>query len=159
MMAVYDDSAKGIHMRHLISVLLLPTSLFCLSLSFSATAETTQAPGIHVEKLLESEKSWDGETYKAWPEGTPQLSVLKITIAPHTTMAWHIHPIPNAAYVLSGILHVEKKSTGEKRTLKAGELLPEMVNSAHRGYTGKEGVTLLVFYAGKKGLPLSVPAG
>ncbi|WP_256137931.1 hypothetical protein [Serratia quinivorans] len=57
--------------------------------------------------------------------------------------------------MLSGVLTVEKKSTGEKRVLKAGEVLPEMVDSAHRGYTGKEGVTLVVFYAGQKGTPLS----
>ncbi|WP_202864736.1 hypothetical protein [Trabulsiella odontotermitis] len=67
--------------------------------------------------------------------------------------------MPVAAYVLSGILTVEKKSTGEKRLLKAGDVLPEMINNVHRGYTGKEGATLLVFYAGEKGLPRSEPAG
>lgn len=96
--------------------------------------------------------------YKEYPKGTPQLSVLKITIAPNTSLAWHEHPIPNAAYVLNGVLTVEKKATGEKRLLKAGEVLPEMVDSAHRGYTGKESVTLVVFYAGQKGVPLSKPA-
>ncbi|ERM00595.1 hypothetical protein Q644_25870 [Brucella intermedia 229E] len=112
------------------------------------------------EKLLESEQSWDGTVYKSYPEGTPQLSVLKITISPFTRLAWHEHPAPNVGYVLEGgVLTVEKKSTGEKRTLKAGEVLPETVDIAHRGgYTGKEGATILVFYAGKKGLPLSRPA-
>ncbi|WP_371441360.1 hypothetical protein [Candidatus Sodalis sp. SoCistrobi] len=67
--------------------------------------------------------------------------------------------MPNAAYVLEGALTVEKKANGQKRTLKAGEVVSEMVDSAHRGYTGKEGVTLVVFYAGQKGIPLSKPAG
>lgn len=57
-----------------------------------------------------------------------------------------------------GVLTVEKQATGEKRTLHAGEVLPEMVNSAHRGYTGSEGATLIVFYAGQKGIELAKPA-
>lgn len=112
-------------------------------------------PDIHVEKLLETEHSWDGVLYKKYPEGTPQLSVLKITVAPDASLSWHEHPIPNVAYILNGELTVEKKATGEKRFFKAGEVLAEMVDSAHRGYAGKEGVTLVVFYAGQKGLPLS----
>jgi len=118
-------------------------------------AHSSGNPGVKVEKLLGTEKSWDGTTYQRYPDGIPQLSVLKITIAPNTYLDWHQHSVPNAAYVHSGELTVEKKSTGERRTLKTGEVLPEMVGSGHRGYTGKEGVTLIVFYAGKKGIPLS----
>ncbi|WP_243466060.1 hypothetical protein [Sodalis glossinidius] len=54
---------------------------------------------------------------------------------------------------------MEKKANGQKRTLKAGEVISEMVDSAHRGYTGKEGVTLVVFYTGQKGISLSKSAG
>ncbi|KAA1190166.1 cupin domain-containing protein [Photorhabdus heterorhabditis] len=138
-------------------------SLFFTSFAFLITPFFTQAhssntAGINVEKLLETEKSWDGVPYQGYPKGTPQLSVLKITIAPNTSLDWHQHPIPNAAYVLNGVLTAEKKSSGEKRLIKAGEVLPEMVDSTHRGYTGKEGVTLLVFYAGQKDIPLSKPA-
>jgi quercetin dioxygenase-like cupin family protein len=134
----------------------------CTSLAFLITplftmAHSSVAANINVEKLLETEQSWDGVSYKGYPKGTPQISVLRITIAPNTSLAWHEHPIPNAAYVLDGTLTVEKKATGEKRLLKTGEVLPEMVDSAHRGYTGKEGVTLVVFYAGQKGIPLSKP--
>lgn len=123
-----------------------------------AQAHTASRGSINSETLLETERSWDGTLYQPYPEGTPQLSVLKITIEPNTTMDWHQHRVPNAAYVQSGVLTVENKTTGEKRTLKAGEVLPEMVNSTHRGITGDEGATLIVFYAGKKGIPLSVPA-
>ncbi|PKH24704.1 cupin [Enterobacterales bacterium CwR94] len=134
----------------------LSACAFLLS-SHAALAHSASAPGVSIEKLLETEQSWDGERYSTYPQGTPQLSVLKITIAPNTALAWHTHPIPNAAYVAEGVLTVEKKSTGEKRTLQQGEVLPEMVDSAHRGYTGKEGVTLVVFYAGQQGVPLSKP--
>lgn len=145
-------------MRLTTQILSICTSVVFLIIPFFSEAQSDGGAGISVEKLLETEKSWDGELYKGYPKGTPQLSVLKITIAPNTSLAWHEHPIPNAAYVLNGVLTVEKKATGEKSILKSGEVLPEMVDSAHRGYTGKEGVTLVVFYAGQKGIPLSKPA-
>jgi quercetin dioxygenase-like cupin family protein len=63
--------------------------------------------------------------------------------------------MPNAAYVLSGEITVEKKSTGEKKLITKGQVLPEMVNALHRGVTGDAPVVLIVFYAGTKGLPLS----
>lgn len=144
-------------MRLTRQILSICTSVVFLITPFFTMAQNDVTAGIHVEKLLETEKSWDGVSYKKYPGGVPQLSVLKITVAPNTTLAWHEHPIPNAAYVLNGMLTVEKKATGQKRQLVAGEVLPEMVDSAHRGYTGKEGVTLVVFYAGQKGVPLSKP--
>lgn len=114
--------------------------------------------GIVVEKLLETETSWDGIRYAGYPQGTPQLSVLKITIPPFTAIPWHQHAVPNAGYIMSGSLTVEKKADGAVRILHAGEVLPEMVNAVHRGFTRQEGAVILVFYAGQKGIPLSLPA-
>lgn len=133
-------------------------SIFCFaSLVFPkvSLADHVNGSGVHVEKLLEAEKSWDGTQYQSYPEGTPQISVLKITFAPYTILKWHKHPMPNAGYVLCGTLTVEKKSSSKKLTVKAGDVLPEMVNGVHRGYTGKEGATLIVFYAGHKNLSLA----
>ncbi|MCW1829954.1 cupin domain-containing protein [Enterobacter asburiae] len=148
------------HLRtQILSVCSVCIVITFLSFPKVITVQSSGNPAISVEKLLETELSWDGMFYKEYPKGNPQLSVLRITIAPNTRLAWHEHLVPNAAYVLNGVLTVEKKATGQKKLLKAGEVLPEMVDSAHRGYTGKEGVTLVVFYAGQKGLPLSKPAG
>jgi len=47
------------------------------------------------------------------------------------------------------------RETGETRLLKQGDVLPEMVGEYHRGVTGDQGVVLIVFYAGSRGLPLS----
>ncbi|OCA52938.1 cupin domain-containing protein [Photorhabdus namnaonensis] len=144
-------------MRLSIQTLSVFTSFAFLIAPFFTQAHSDNTTGINVEKLLETEKSWDGVSYQGYPKGTPQLSVLKITIAPNTSLAWHEHPIPNVAYVLDGVLTAENKSNGEKRLIKAGEVLSEMVDSTHRGYTGKESATLVVFYAGQKGIPLSKP--
>lgn len=119
------------------------------------TGMAAESPGVQVEKLMESGASWDGRPYVAYPSGAPMLTVLRITIPAHSALPWHTHPIPNAAYVLSGELTVEKKETGETRLLRQGDVLPEMVGEYHRGVTGDQGVVLIVFYAGSRGLPLS----
>ncbi|QVE19560.1 cupin domain-containing protein [Pseudomonas cichorii] len=105
--------------------------------------------------LLEATQSWDGTPYKAYPEGQPELSILKISIPANSTLKWHQHPVPNAAYVLSGELTVEAKEGGKSIRIKAGETLAEMVDIIHRGKTGNTPVELVVFYAGAAGTPLS----
>ncbi|MDO7927087.1 cupin domain-containing protein [Pseudomonas sp. KFB-139] len=105
--------------------------------------------------LLEATQSWDGTLYKAYPEGQPELSILKITIPANSTLKWHQHPVPNAAYVLSGELTVEAKEGGKSIHIKAGDTLAEMVDIIHRGKTGNTPVELVVFYAGAAGTPLS----
>jgi quercetin dioxygenase-like cupin family protein len=131
-------------------VMALATVAFAVS-----TAHADSSPSIQKEVLSSGSTSWDGTLYTAYPAGAPELSVLKITIAPHATLPWHSHPIPNAAYVVSGELTVEKQSTGEKKVLTAGQVLPELVGQVHRGTAGDEPVVLIVFYAGTKGTPLA----
>ena len=63
--------------------------------------------------------------------------------------------MPNAAYILSGELTAERKEDGKKQHFGAGEVVPEMVDALHRGVTGATPVTLIVFYAGTQGMPLS----
>ena len=79
---------------------------------------------------------------------------MKVTIAAHTTMTWHSQPVPNAGYVLSGEITVEKEN-GAKRHFTEGQAFNETVGSVHRGVTSDEPAVLIVFYAGEPGLPLS----
>ena len=109
---------------------------------------------IQTEILIQSTSSWDGTPYVSYPAGRPQITILKITIAPHSTMEWHSHPLPNAGYVLSGELTIERED-GTKEHFVAGQAVTETVNSVHRGITGAERTVLIVFYPGTPGLPLS----
>jgi quercetin dioxygenase-like cupin family protein len=127
---------------------LLAASVPC----FGGTENTS--PTIKIEKVIESSSSWDGIPYETYPHGKPQITILKFTIAPHTIMKWHSHPIPNAGYILSGALTIERKD-GTKRHFVAGQGIAETVNSIHRGITGAEPVVLIVFYPGTPGLPVS----
>lgn len=114
-------------------------------------------PPLKIETLTQSTSAWDATPYRRYPDGQPLISVLRITVAPHTALEWHSHPMPNAAYVLSGELTLERKD-GIRKRFVAGQALTEMVDRLHRGVTGETPVVLVVFYAGTLGLPLSQAA-
>jgi quercetin dioxygenase-like cupin family protein len=136
-------------------ILALTVSLFILTVH----AQEKSNPESQVSTvLLRTDRSWDGVKYGSYPAGQPELTVLKINIPPHTTLPWHTHPMPNAAYVISGILHVESQDGKHKFTLNPGDVLPEMVGTVHRGWTEEAPVELIVFYAGVKDMPTAVKA-
>lgn len=107
--------------------------------------------------LLKTTKSWDGTTYPAYPSSQPEISVLKITVPPNSALNWHKHPVINAAYVEKGEIQIERKEDGKTQWVRKGQVLPEMVNTGHRGKTGDQGATLIVFYSGTPDIPLSEP--
>ena len=113
-------------------------------------------PQIQVEQLLQTTQAWDGSPYSRYPAGPPQLTVLRITIPPHTALHWHHHPVISVAYVLAGHLTVEKRETGERTVVQPGQAVAETVDLTHRGFTTDEPVELIVFYAGQVGVPLTI---
>jgi quercetin dioxygenase-like cupin family protein len=139
--------------RTCVSVGVVIASVVALSFTRFAAAEKI-ASQIQIETLSRSTSSWDGVPYKTYPSGPPELTILKITIAPHTTMRWHTHPIPSVGYILSGELTVEKKD-GTKRHFLAGQVVTETVDSVHRGVSGPDPTVLIVFYSGTPDTPLS----
>lgn len=126
---------------------------------FALIAAAPTAHAAESTTLLKTTRSWDGTPYPAYPSGQPQITVLRIVIPPRSTLAWHHHPVINAAYVLKGALTVEKRAEGpgSSCSLAEGEVLPELVGQVHRGYTGEQGTTLIVFYAGTGGEDITVP--
>jgi hypothetical protein len=74
--------------------------------------------------------------------------------AAHTELEWHSHPIPNAAYIVSGEPTLERKKDGKKLHFAAGQAVSETVGTFQRGMAGNEPVVLIVFYAGSAGVPL-----
>jgi quercetin dioxygenase-like cupin family protein len=110
------------------------------------------------ETLLHTTQSWNGKPYAHYPTGQPQLTTLKVTIAPHTSLPWHSHPIPNAVYVLSGTLTLHDRASGKTLVVHQGQAVGESVDDVHRGEAGDEPAVLLITYAGTRGVPTSVPA-
>jgi quercetin dioxygenase-like cupin family protein len=109
------------------------------------------------ELVSESGTAWNGQAYDCYPSGKPQISVMRMSLPPHSELPWHTHPMPNTAYVLSGQLIIEDKESGRRQHFNAGEALNETVNSAHRGYTAEQATELIIFYAGAEGQSLSEP--
>jgi quercetin dioxygenase-like cupin family protein len=112
----------------------------------------------HREILLQTTQSWNGKPYTHYPTGQPQLTTIKLTIAPHTVLPWHTHPIPNAIYVLSGTLTLHDRDSGKTLVVHQGQAVGESVDDVHRGESGDEPTVLLITYAGTPGVPTSVPA-
>jgi quercetin dioxygenase-like cupin family protein len=113
-------------------------------------------PGVKSEILLQATAAWDNTPYDSYPRGAPEISVRRISIPANAELKWHSHPMPNAAYVLSGEITVEEPS-GIKRHFSAGQVIAESVNHWHRGVVGDEPAVFIVFYAGVTGMPPSRP--
>jgi len=139
--------------RRSVETLLLVT--FAITLVQKASAQGNHQPPIQKQILLSASSSWDGEPYKCYPPGQPELSVLRIILGPYTRLEWHSHPMPSAAYIVAGELTLERKRDGKKLRFSAGQAVSETVDIFHRGVAGREPVVLIVFYAGSAGMPLS----
>jgi len=125
--------------------------------SMAGIAHAQQTASAKADVLVKTESSWNGVAYTTYPTGRPELTMLKMTIPAHTALPWHTHPIPNAAYVLSGSITVEDKASGKKQTFHAGEALAEEVGQVHRGVTGDEPAVLVITYSGTRGTPTFIP--
>lgn len=129
----------------------------------SAPLARAQNTTSHVESghrtvLLETTKSWNGAPYTQYTKGQPQLTTIKLTLAPHTALPWHRHPFPNSVYVLSGTLTLRDRDDGKTMVIHQGQAVGEAVDIVHRGESGDEPTVLLITYAGTPGAPISIPA-
>lgn len=123
-----------------------------------ARAEDTAVATGQREILLQAQQSWNGKPYTEYRKGQPQLTMIKLTIAPHTALPWHTHPIPNAVYVLSGTLTIHDRDSGKTQMFHQGQAFAESVDDVHRGESGDEPTVLLITYAGVPDVPTSIPA-
>lgn len=109
-------------------------------------------------QVLQSDTSWNGTPYVSYPQGVPQLTVVRYSIPAHSSLPWHEHHMPNTAFVMSG--HIVLTSIeGVTHVFHAGDAFAESVGNEHRGYTEDEAVEIVCTYAGARDEPLSVPTG
>nr|WP_321355221.1 cupin domain-containing protein [uncultured Draconibacterium sp.] len=137
--------------RTLIILSLLAFLISCMNLD----SETEE---LKVETLLQTTQSWDGSELPDYPEGKPEISILKVSIPPHSELDLHKHEVINAGILLTGELTVitENRDTLQ---MKTGDVLSEVVGTWHYGVNeGDDTAEIVVFYAGAVGTPLSVHA-
>ncbi len=109
-----------------------------------------------VKELVKTAQSWDGEVLPAFPQGQPEITLLRISIPAGARLHTHSHPVINAGVLISGQLTVVTKD-GKTLHLKAGDPIVELVNKGHYGMNqGKVPAEIVVFYAGIIGAPITV---
>lgn len=130
--------------------------LCCLAILFLLAFKHKDTPKIEAVTLIETNKSWNGADLPHYPEGKPKITVLKITIPPHSKLNIHKHLVINAGVLTKGELTVVDEQNNTL-TLKAGEALVELVDTYHYGENkGDTPAEIIVFYAGTEGTPITV---
>ena len=109
-----------------------------------------------VKELVKTTQSWDKEFLPAYPQGQPEITVLRISIPAGTQLHTHSHPVINAGVLISGQLTVVT-TDGKTLYLKAGDPIVEVVKTLHYGINqGKVPAEIVVFYAGVIDTPITV---
>ena len=137
--------------------LILALSFLCFTLIGCQTQPSTHTDGPTVTTLIKDTKSWDGATLPAYPEGQPEVTILRIVVPPRSKLPVHKHPGINAGILLKGKIIVHKHD-GTTTTVNEGQALIEMVETWHYGENpGDEDAEIIVFYAGIAGKDITVP--
>lgn len=132
------------------------TSILLLVVASCTQAPIAQQPAS--EKLIESHLSWNGDSLPSYPEGKPKISIVKVTIPPHSELPKHYHPVINAGILLKGELTVIDEK-GNTLHMKAGDPIIEVVDLIHYGKNeGDIPAEIVVFYAGTDGKEIVVKA-
>jgi quercetin dioxygenase-like cupin family protein len=128
----------------------------CLVILLSSSACARGEAAVEVVELAKTSSSWDGSALPEYPEGEPEVTILKITIPPKTELPVHEHPVINAGVLLTGELTVVTE-TGDTLHLAAGDAIVEVVDKWHYGVNdGEEPAEIIVFYAGVQGTPITI---
>jgi len=101
--------------------------------------------------LLETTKSWNGEMLPKYPEGQPNITILKAVIPAHTKLDVHKHSVINAAVLMDGELTVVTEANDTLK-ITSGDAFAEVVNTWHYGINERnKPAQLIIFYAGIEG--------
>jgi quercetin dioxygenase-like cupin family protein len=134
---------------------ILPSAL-CLTILLAHPAWARDTQTSQVEVLAQSGYSWNGDALPAYPDGAPEVTILRITIPPGVRLPLHKHTVINAGVLLKGKLKVETPD-GEVLHLSAGDTIVELVNKMHFGINEGPGpAEIIVFYAGVQNLPITI---
>ena len=127
-----------------------------LSLLLSGPSWAADGNGVVSTVVSKGTSSWDGAPLPSYEKGQPEITILRITVPPGTSLNLHKHPMINAGVLLEGELTVVTEE-GKTLHLKAGDGIIEVVNTWHYGKNeGDKPAVIIVFYAGVAGMPLTV---
>lgn len=134
----------------------MPPVQLAIPLALLVGAAIAAATGSsRTETLLAATHAWTGERYTQYPDGQPEIRMLRITIEPGAALPWHRHTVLNAGYLLEGELRLETRD-GTSLVMRPGDTVAQSMDVVHRGTAGPDGATVLMFYANVEGSPVTV---
>ncbi len=129
---------------------------FLITTLFLSSCKSNKILKTEVVRLAETSKSWNGDELPKYPDGSPKITILKITIPPHSKLKVHKHLVINAGVLLKGELTVVDEHDNTL-LLKTGDTIVELVNTWHYGENkSNKPAEIIVFYAGDIETPITV---
>ncbi|MFA5068713.1 MAG: cupin domain-containing protein [Candidatus Omnitrophota bacterium] len=135
-------------------------AVFLLCVFFCSRPDACMAAEIAAEtvteELAKAQTSWDGSPLPPYPNGAPEITILRIIIPQGTRLPLHKHPVINAGVMIRGELTVITENS-KVLHLKEGSAIVETVDRWHYGQNNGDGpAEIIVFYAGARGTPIKV---
>lgn len=131
-----------------------------LAAACAAPAENP-SPAPSAEPVLATGETILGQPI-VWPDGTPRVTAVVVTLPPGAETGWHRHPVPLFGWMLEGELTVSYEGPEfgtTERTYRPGDALMEAVDTPHNGRnTGPGPVRILAVFMGAEGVPNSEKA-
>ncbi|MEW6615858.1 MAG: cupin domain-containing protein [Thermodesulfobacteriota bacterium] len=128
----------------------------CLTFLLSSNVVAEDVSAVEVKVLVKTSLSWDGQLLPNYPEGKPEITILRIKVPPGVQLPMHKHPVINAGVLLNGELTVVTEG-GKTLHLKSEDLIVEVVNAWHYGKNeGDKPAEIIVFYAGISDMPITI---
>ena len=101
---------------------------------------------IKTTELIRTSQSWDGAMLPDFPQGQPELRVIRLEFPIGAKTGWHHHSVVNYGIVQQGDLTIVCQD-GTEKTFHEGEALVEVIGTIHRGENrGSKPVILNMFY-------------
>ena len=111
---------------------------------------------IKTTELIRTSQSWDGAQLPDFPQGKPELRVIRLDFPIGAKTGWHHHTVVNYGIVQQGDLTILCQD-GSERTFHEGEPLVEVIGTIHRGENrGKKPVVLNMFYFSTSGAEITI---
>ena len=111
---------------------------------------------IKTTELICTSQSWDGATLPDFPQGRPELRVIRLDFPVGAKTGWHHHTVVNYGIVQQGDLTIVCQD-GSERTFHEGEPLVEVIGTIHRGENrGCKPVVLVMFYYSEPGAEITI---
>ena len=107
-------------------------------------------------ELIRTSQSWDGAALPDFPQGKPELRVIRLDFPVGAKTGWHHHTVVNYGIVQQGELTIVCQD-GTEKTFHEGEPLVEVIGTIHRGENrGRKPVILNMFYFSSPGQEITI---